>query len=333
MAVSSALARALAAERQGLNARVAAARVRVPDFDAGQLAGFVQQHVDPLVTAIAVKAPEAVPRCVTAMFGMAIDLVSHGLAGGGARAALVASVWSDVAPGIVPLIAADPVESLGALTNAAVQLGGSEGVRDAEWLTLMAALTPAARDSRDLRVLAAIAAWRAGAAHFREGALAAAATLPPALACAACGGDGEDWPGLVGAFARNRWWRPSGDRAVSGGRRTGQFTGFGGRFARPPQVRACAQGFLVRSAERTFLLIADAHGATLHAAAPEEFAAAPALLWAGPVGLEGATVVAPDRRIALDWPVDGLALAANDDAIAVTSPYSHAIRVLPRVLP
>ncbi|MFS2217338.1 hypothetical protein ACCD08_22770 [Telluria sp. Tellsp104] len=107
---------------------------------------------------------------------------------------------------------------------------------------------------------------------------------------------------------------------VTAGREVGGFTGFGGAFAEPPEVRAGADGFVVRAGERCHLLLADAYGAVLLAATPDEFdRAAP-----------GGAVQVDARRIAPDLPADGLAVCASGPTLALTSPYTHAIRVLPR---
>ncbi|MEY2926027.1 MAG: hypothetical protein RL367_504 [Pseudomonadota bacterium] len=328
MAVGAALSRVLAAERKALNARVGAARVRTPGFDLAGFTVFLEQQVDPLASAINALDADATHRCVVALFDMGLDLVGHGLGGASARAPVVNAVWNQIAPHILTLIIADPVESLGVLTNAAVQLSGIDGVRLDSWLATMAQLAGRAADNHALRALAAVAAWLAGAAHYREAALGAAATLPCDLACAAAGAGGSDWNTIAAGFASNHWWRP-GDR--SQGYLFGGFTGFGGRFSQPPRVRAAPQGFLVASGDLTLLLVADAYGATLHPALPQEFASAPALLDGSGATLSGHQVIAGGRTIDLDWPEAGLALACNQDSIAVTSPYAHAIHLLPRL--
>jgi hypothetical protein len=334
MPLDKAFSEILSAERKALNARVAAARVRTPGFDIAQFSAFLEECADPLVSAIASYDRDAVHRCAVAMFDMAIELAAQGMAANNARAIAAKRVWRELAPSTLALIAADPVETLGVLTNSAVQLSAIDGVRLDEWFASMSALVSQANDNRVLRGLVAIAAWRAGASHYRESALALADTLPPRLACAAVGAKGDEWAPIAAAYAENRWWKP--DIASSGaetGFIFGQFTGFGGRFSQPPRVRSGPQGFFVLSAEQAFLLIVDAYGATLHAASPEEFNQAPSHCGGASAALTGNALCVDDRRILIDWPGDGLELACNGDSIAVTSPYSHAIRLFPGVLP
>jgi hypothetical protein len=334
MPLGEAFSRVLAVERKVLNARVAAARVCAPGFELAQFAAFLEHFADPLVSSIAEQDGDAVHRCAVELFGMAIELAAQGMAATNARAVAIRRVWTDIAPTALTLIAADPVETLGVLTNAAVQLSAIDGVRIDKWLANMSALTSQTRDNRELRALIAVAAWRAGASHYRQSALAAAATLPSTVACSAVGAEGDDWAALASDFARNSWWCPDpARREAASGFAFGQFTGLGGRFSQPPLVRSSPQGFFVLSGEQAFLLVVDAYGATLHSASHEEFKSAPSIVEGAGISLVGNEVVADDRRIALDWPSEGLELACNADSIAVTSPYSHTIRLLPRALP
>ena len=127
------------------------------------------------------------------------------------------------------------------------------------------------------------------------------------------------------------WWAPddTARRRLSTGIEIGGFTGFGGTFAQPPEVRPAAEGFWVRSGERYSLLIADACGATLHAAAEEEYGRPEAPVTRARISLSGQRLTINDRTITLDLPAAQLRVVSNADSVALTSPYSHAIRVLP----
>ena len=69
------------------------------------------------------------------------------------------------------------------------------------------------------------------------------------------------------------------------------------------------------------MLVADAHGAVLHGATADEFAQAS--------GDVSAAVQAGARQLAPDLLAGEIVLAANAHTLAVTSPYTHAIRLLP----
>lgn len=329
MAISAALGEALAARRGHFNARVAATRHAAQGFDIAAFADVLREQLDPIVVAVAQAAPDRVPAVVAAGYDMALRLVAQSLAGPRARSDVVDRLWSALAPLYAQAIAAAPVACLGALTNAGLRLAAIPGVRVGEWLSRMAALAPFA-GSADVRAFGLIAAWRAGMAHYREGAFDAGDRLPDAVAIAAAGAPRDlSWGDFKSRSLANRWWSPDTQIAAAG-IEFGAFTGFGGAFASPPVVRASPQGFHVRSGDRHFLLVADIYGATLHAADALAF---DSVEEGRTLPLRSGFLVAEDRRVALDLPSEGLAAVANADTIAVTSPFSHAIRLLPRVAP
>jgi hypothetical protein len=328
--VSKVLASVLASGRGHFNARVAEAKHRHPAFDPAAFAAFVRGGLDAVVVAVDAVAPERTAAVVMDAFDMALDLVAQGLAGPGARSDAVARAWTQVAPRAARLLAGEPVEVLGALSNAAVRIAGEPGVRVDAWLDGMAAVVAQADSLAQLRDLGVVLAWRAGLVPFRATALRCADGLPEALALRAVGaGENDTWAGVRDAFGANPWWSPRPTLARDG-IEIGRFTGFGGAFAQPPEVRACAQGFVVRSGERFSLLLADAYGAVLLPATEQEFTHFDRALRPR-AQLDGADVVLGDRRIPLDLPGEGLAVAGNDHTVAITSPYTHAIRLVPVV--
>ena len=183
-------------------------------------------------------------------------------------------------------------------------------------------MAPQLTSVAQLRAVGQVLAWRAGVAHFRQGALAAADTLPPALALAAFGEPGAQWPQVHAQLQENPW------RGNAEGRDFGSFTGLGGDFGTPPQVRATKDGFVVRSAERHYLLVADACGAVLHSATAQEFEQA-SNEQPSSVRVDGASLHIGARSIVLDVPPGDIAIAANAHTVAITSPWTHAIRLLP----
>jgi len=320
--ISPAFASILASGRAQFNARAVEARRRFPSLDMAAFGAFLHDGVDPLVVAVAAAAPERVGGATLAAYDMALELVGHGLAGPAAKNPFVNTVWRELAPQFSPLLATAPVEVLGMLSNAALHIASVAGARPAQWQRELAALAAQIVTLAQLRAVGQVLAWRAGVAHFRQGALAAADTLPPALALAAFGEPGAQWPQVRAQLQENPW------RGNADGREFGAFTGLGGDFGTPPQVRATDDGFIVRSAERHYLLVADAYGAVLHSATAQEFAQANADMPSA-VRLDGATVHLGARSIALDLPAGDIALAANAHTLAITSPWTHAIRLLP----
>jgi hypothetical protein len=334
--VSAALADALAGGRPQFNARVAETRHRCPAFDTTVFTAFLRTGLDSVARSVAAVAPDRTAAAVAAAYDIALELVAQGLAGRGARSAIVEQTWTTVAPRCAHLVAVQPVEALGALSNAGLYVAGAAGARPRDWLNDMAQVVGSAQSLEQLRLLGQVAAWRAGLAQFRDGALQSAQALPVPLALMALGvnaGTGaDDWPRVRDAYRDDPWWSEQSDRreAARKGVEVGQFIGLGGSFAQPPQVLATQQGFAVRSADRFHLLMADAYGAVLLPSSAGEFEQAQAQVRRPTATLVGTQLLAAGRCIELDLPEHGLALAENDHTIALTSAYSHAIRVYPR---
>ena len=320
--ISPAFAAILASGRAQFNQRALEARRRFPSLDMAAFGAFLHDGVDPLVVAVSAAAPERAGGATLAAYDMALGLVGHGLAGPAAKNPFLNTVWRELAPQFAALLATSPVDVLGMLSNAAIHIAGVAGARPAQWQRELAAVAAQVGSVAQLRALGQVLAWRAGVAHFRLGALAAADTLPPALALAAFGEPGAHWPQVHAQLLGNPW------RGNADGREFGSFTGLGGDFGTPPQVRATADGFVVRSAERHYLLVADAYGAVLHSATAQEFEQAHSGMPAS-VRLDGASVHVGTRRIELDLPVGDIAVAANAHTLAITSSWTHAIRLLP----
>ena len=320
--ISPAFASILASGRAQFNARAVEARRRFPSLDMAAFGAFLHDGVDPLVVAVAAAAPERVGGVTLAAYDMALELVGHGLAGPTAKNPFLTTVWRELAPLFAPLLATAPIEVLGMLSNAAIHIASVAGARPAQWQRELATLAAQIATLAQLRAVGQVLAWRAGIAHFRQGALAAADTLPPALALAAFGEPGAQWSQVHAQLQENPW------RGNADGREFGSFTGLGGDFGTPPQVRATEEGFVVRSGERHYLLVADAYGAVLHSATAQEFEQAYADMPSA-VRLDGTTLHLGARSIALDVPAGDIAIAANAHTLAITSPWTHAIRLLP----
>lgn len=313
--ISDPFATVLSAGRSQFNKKVIEARRRFPTFDAAAFAEFMQTGVDPMVRAVAAIDAARVPQVVMAAYDAAVELCAQSLAGAAARTGGVNQVWAEVAPHYAHLIAQAPAQVLALLTNGVIHLEKHASVRPGQWVAELAAAAPQVQSLSQLQSLGQVLAWRAGLVHFRSGALAAAGRLPDAWMAHLFGVDLPAWPAAREAMLADPWWGAAADSSIE----VGAFTGFGGEFARPPQVRACDDGFLVRSGERYFLLMADVYGAILHAASEEEFVAAAHGRWPAPAPLP----------IVRDLPASTLTVICNAHTMAVSSPYTHAIRLLP----
>ncbi len=327
MLISQPLAQVLAAGRRQFNQRVDEARRRTPGFDPTAFSSFVQQQLDPVVSAMAATAPARTAAVTLAAYDIGLLLCAQGLAGPSARSPGVNQLWRDVLPALAPRIAELPHDLLGALSNAALHLGTVEGARPTEWLALLRQLGPASETPAQLLALGKVLAWRSGLAQFRLGALQAAATLPEALQRAALQApshsDIDAWRGTLEA---SPW---AGHPGRPEGWTLGRFTGFGGRFSAPPELRVASNGMLLRSGDRHFLAIADACGAVLMPATAQEFDHAAPPKRPASVQWHGQMLVVSGREVPIDLPQEGLVLAASAHTLAVASPYTHTVRLLP----
>ena len=313
---SRAFAEVLEAGRDGFNERARAAQRRHPPFRPDVFLRFLDEDVGAVADAVAALEPARLLAVVAAAYDIALELVGRTLVGPQARSQLLARAWTGLLPRYATLLAAQPARVLAMASNAVLHLEAIPGVRVDQWLAEMGALAPDIATVAQLRGAGQVLAWRAGAAHFRSGAIAAADALPEALALRAFAAHAASWPELRAQLAADPWWCGADEQARRE-REVGAFSGFGGQFAAPPELRAAAGGFLVRAADRHFLLVADAYGAVLHAATAAEFDAAQPAAHA-------------HAHIAPDLPEQGLSVCANATTIAVASPYTHAIRLLAR---
>jgi hypothetical protein len=328
--VSPAFADLLASGRAEFNRRTAEAARRHPGFDHGALRAFLADGADALVQAVAAAAPERALAATFEAYDIALELTGLRLVGPAARSTLLPAAWRRLLPRLAALVAREPEAVIGLVSNAALHLETIPGVRGAQWIAEMSALAPRIDSSAQLRIVGQLLAWRAGAAHFRSGALAAADSLPEALAMAALGDvHAGSWASLRARIEADPWWR-AGDGVGLAEREAGAFSGLGGMFGAPPAVRAAPGGFYVASDGRHFLLLADAYGAVLVGADSEEFAQAGAAPGAVAFTVEGERIAVGRQRIALDLPAEGLAVCASAGTLAITSPFTHAIRLVPR---
>lgn len=320
--LSPALAQTLAAARPWFNERVAEARHRQPGFDVDALRNFIATELDTVAVAVASVEPERVGEAVQTAYAIGIELVGQRLLGPQARLPWVRRAWQAIVPAAATLAARAPQDTLAALSNAAIQLGTTPGVRTAQWIELLAGAVSRCTDVEMFRRAGAVCAWRAGMVQLRDAALAAGEQLPAPLAmsCLGLGADKpseEIWPWL----RAGRWSTP--DRAQAPGHVLGGFTGFGGTFPEPPVIRADATGFIARAGARVYALDADAFGAAALRAGGERFQAA----------RQATTALDRTARETLasrlQVPEEDLVAVAHGQSLVAASPWSHRVFVGP----
>jgi hypothetical protein len=276
----------------------------------------VSQRIDPVALAVAAIAPDRVAQVVEEAFSLNVRLVDHALSG--KRRALGDQVWRQAATALAVAVAQQPTDTLTMLTNAVLTLAATPPARPQEWIARMASLGSLVH-ADTMAATGQLVAWRSGMAQYRSGAIAIADSLPEPLALAAIGAEGPapgssqlSWQALREALVADRWW---GHTTQTASHAVGGFVGFGGPFTTPPQVRSTEQDFLVCSGEQTWLLIADAFGATLHLTDRSDYRRA-----------KRAVAVADEL---VEMPSERLEAAMTADSIAFTSPYSYFVLVRP----
>ncbi len=319
------LAGVLRSARAEFNARFVEMKRRHPDLDAEAFSAVLRTMVDPVAEAVDAVNPERVPATVWAAYDAALVVVAEKLAGPGGRYPVIAEAWQDLLPAVAPLVAEAPGRVIGAVTNALTQLASTPGVRAVEWTERLLTIAPELKTVDDLLHAGQVAAWRCGLAHYREGALAAADTLPPAVALRLLDAPANAvWPDVRARLARERWWNPTHEtksESLRVVRTAGAFRGFGGLFIEPPIVAAIGEQIFVRSGEGCLLLTADAFGATFHRAEPSEFAAAAREKSPPPLELP---------RVLRDLPALGTLTSSAEtaDTVAITGTLTHSITLL-----
>ena len=212
--VSEPLAAVLRSGRAEFNRQFAEARRVHPNLDGAGFAEFLRGVVDPFIREIARVRSDAVTDAVMVAYEIALELAGQKLVGTGARSPLIEQGWQRVLVAVAGLAAASPARVLGAVSNALHNLASIPGARGEEWIEALERLGPKCPDVDALLRLGQVLAWKAGLAHFRAGAIAAADALPTSIALAALGAPQEtSWPELRERLLGDPWFDPAKPKA------------------------------------------------------------------------------------------------------------------------
>ncbi len=335
--LSEAFASVLRSGRAEFNAQFAEARRAHPDLDGAAFAAFLGTEADGLVRAVGQVHPERVAEVAMVAYEAGLELVGQKLVGPGARHPWVGEGWRRVLPALAPLVAVAPDRIVGAVSNALHNLATTPGARPEEWLTALERLGPECKDPDTVLCLGQVAGWKAGLAHFRSSAIAAADALPDSLALAAVGAPASgDWSEIRKRLLTDPWCDPAAPPAAETPTKrlrvlaqAGAFRGFGGFFLEPPRVAVAGDHFLVRSGQECWLLTADRFGATFHRSSVAEFESAlhHTKLPAG-LRVADSKVAWGDERFEIASLGKFTSAAANATTLALTSDLTHAVVLL-----
>lgn len=325
--ISPALTQTLKAGRSHFNARVNEACRIQPGFDTAEVHRFVMGPLDVLATQAFAFDQARANSFIVAAFECAITLQLRGKS----ELPIVRAIWQTLVPACLPLAMENARDTLGSLFNAGLNMHGLTGVRTEQWVSALAQLAPSCSDLETLRRLGQVLAWRSGAAHFRQSALTVLDQLPTDIAKRAIPSPhGQEWSETIRRMREDPWFDPV--QPVARGLRqvheVGGFTGFGGPFSEPPDVRVYGDGFVLRSADRYWYLCADVFGAVLHAGSVEEFSAGEAAIEPGVLNSNRVRIGSDESDINL--PSARLRAACGPHTIALASPYSHFVVLMAR---
>jgi len=318
----------LLSNRARFNAKFAEARHYKPTLEGEVFAELLRTLVAPIVEAVDQTQPEATEATAETLYDTALDLLAQDFLGPTSRYPAITSGWTHVLPKLGRFLAADPRGVVGAVTNALHNIAVTPGARPGEWMRDLIALAEACADVDTLLKAGQVCAWRAGLAHYRADALILAAELPVPVARLALGLP-VDYPQpleeVISRLRSSPWQLPVGpaqEPQLKLVKRVGAFRGFGGLFIVPPIAEPAGEHFLVTDGEGTWLLTADAFGATFHRITKP----VASTKVESPFKLNRNGEVSA-QRLKQTFPELGQATssAGNANTLAVTVPYSHAV--------
>ena len=333
------LAEALQAGRERFNALFIQARRAAPNLEPGAFGEFLRTSVAPVVERVAAVEPESLQRVAAELYELSLEMLSRDLPG---RCPVLAENWQEVLGGLPEQLARHPRLFATSITNALYNLETTPGARPRDWVRSMLRLGAEERDVPTLLEAGKVASWRAGMAHYRDGALAACDELPEALGRTALGlADGSTSPELRVVLQRLRsdpWLRPeevcgNGEGVARRLRlvaRVGAFRGFGGTFLRPPRLTFSDGQIFTNDGEAYWVMHADAFGRTLHRAGtapPDGARRAPSLQGPFQLNREGVVRCGPHVQTFPELR-EPTSVVWDQTTLAVTIPSSHAVYVV-----
>ncbi len=322
--MSDSFHRVLAARRGYFNARFAEKQITQPNLDGDAFLNVLRECVAPVVEAVAQRQEDAALVVGQNLYDVALDLFADGLL---TPEGVITQVWRELLPFTATFLIQQPQRVAASLVNAAHNISQTPGARPNEWLETMRAVAPLCADAEHFLQAGQVAAWRAGMAHYRIGALLILKTPDEKIARVIFGLDAVNVNALHYALMANPWYVPTKDERPRTNdelkivKRVGSFRGFGGTFLAPPRVMWTKEGFVARDGDENYLLFADAFGATLHRfeKTREEKISSPfKLIRDGTISANGVSAKFSELENATSY-------AANQHTLAVTTDLTHAI--------
>ena len=338
VSVSNTFAETLKRGRERYNTKFALARHVYPALDGETFSAHLAKVVGPIVEVVAKENREKIDVITDALYDLSLELIGKDFFGRQVRYPAMLEGWEFLLPLIPNLLVQDALTITSSITNAIYNLSVETSARPRFWLEIMAEIGSRCSDVAAFLEAGKIVAWRAGLAHYREGALKACRSLKPEIACLCLGIDEtqnvidlESW--LI-QLERDPWLNPS---EVSNGlkkeqrlrivREVGAFRGFGGLFIAPPRISYSDGQFLVYDTEQWWMMTADIFGATFHRLGQSLSGVKNVLNFNARIDSQG-RVTMNGHQASFYTLADGTSFASDDTTLAVTVPLSHSIYLI-----
>lgn len=252
------LSRGLAEQRDALNQRFRTAALRYQGLDPAGFGTHLTVRVDPIVAAATETMPDRASMVTRVLYDASLEIVGRRLFD---QYPALDRAWTELLPRLGGAVAATPLGTVGAVTNAIV---GQDCDPD-RWIDVILRLTPKIRSAAHLREAGVLASWQAGAAHLRDQARQRWDALDDDTARLAVGAEPDTDRTELAARLDDPWHDPriAGRVRTTIVRRIGGFVGFGGPFHTPPQVQASDGQLFVADENRWWRLHLDLFGTSL----------------------------------------------------------------------
>jgi hypothetical protein len=268
------LAEALKRGRSSFNAKFLAGSKADAPIERQAFQHHLAVTLDPIVRSVAAEFAERTDAVAVALFDLSLDLFAKSLLGPAAKYPAIDSAWRLLLPRMPRLMAREPAQVAGAVTNALYNLSQTPRARPQAWTEQIGVIAATCQSAGDLMACGSVLAWRCGMPQYRESALDKAGSLAPVLATRVLGlPDGtatERIAAVLQSLRVNPWILPqeplnsrAAPRELKLLAKAGAFRGFAGQFLAPPKVARVDAELVASDGTATWRLHADIYNSLL----------------------------------------------------------------------
>jgi len=333
--ITGSLAESLSRNRERFNSLFARAVQRNAGLDPDDFGQFVRGPLQTIVDGVDALFPERSVLVAEKLIEICLTLFSQGQLGSQSRVPLLPALWQHLLPILPTLVAKNPRQVVGALSNAALNIGLEEPAAGTRWLKRLHSMAPLFQTLEQLLDASLVLAWRAGLPHYRESALEHWRKLPDGLKSVSMGidpGEPAPSPAAFESALANPWHPPHLAGRETGLKlgvvgKVGRFRGLGGEFAEPPLVAASGDTIIAYDGEGSWNLWADYFGITLRRV-PQGVDNSNNRQQGGLSIDKAGTISSGSLRLPFPPLAGWSSFASTSTTLAVTLPHSHAVYVV-----